>query len=319
MKPIFKNKGSPADVEGYRPISLLSCISKIFEKIVFKRIYNHITEHNLLTERQSGYRPGHGTQLQLFYLTHSLYENLDDGKDHNIIYLDISRYFEKIWHKGLLHKCEHEFGLANLIPWLTSYLTNRHQRVVINNSTSSLRPLQAGCPQGSVLGPLLALMYLNNLSTKTENEMLFFADDACLIAPHSPNNRETVESSLQRDLNEIHKYGDNWMIQFNPRKTLQQHFTKRKQKIPPKLTFAAMPIPVVANHKHLGLTISNDLRFHEHINDIIRKVNIALSPLYRIASYLPRTLLQQIYTTHVLPYFDYADIIYDGLLTVLDT
>ena len=95
VKPIFKNKGSPAEVEGYRPISLLSCMSKIFEKIIFKRIYEHITSHNLLTERQSGYRPGHGTQLQLFYLTHTLYSNLDKGHDQNIIYLDISRYFEK--------------------------------------------------------------------------------------------------------------------------------------------------------------------------------------------------------------------------------
>ena len=110
-------------------------------------------------------------------------------------------------------------------------LTDRYQRVVINGVESSLQPLNAGCPQGSVLGPLLALMYLNDLSTKTQNEMLFFADDVCLLAPHTPSTIETVRLSLQSDLDAIYKYGDDWMIKFNPKKTFQQHFTNRKEKV----------------------------------------------------------------------------------------
>ena len=95
VKPIFKGKGSPSELKNYRPISLLPCVSKIFEKLVFKRFYDHITSHQLLTDNQSGYRPGHNTQLQLAYLTDKLYKTLDNSEDFTIIYLNISRYFEK--------------------------------------------------------------------------------------------------------------------------------------------------------------------------------------------------------------------------------
>lgn len=319
VKPIFKNKGSTADVSSYRPISLLCSISKIFEKIMFRRIYQHLIENDLLTERQSGYRPGHGTHLQLFYITHSLYELLDNGQDVTILYFDISRYFEKIWHKGLLHKCEHEFGLTNILPWLRSYLTDRRQAVQINETKSSLLPLNAGCPQGSVTGPLLALLYLNALSGKTQNEMLFFADDACLISSHNPENIQNMQQLLQNDITQIQTYGNDWLIKFNASKTIQQSFSYRNESEVPNLNFDANPIPVESKHKHLGITLSTDLRFHHHVNYIVRKVIMTLSPLYPIAPYLPREILTQIYKTYVLPHFDYGDVIYDGLLTVDDT
>lgn len=318
VKPIFKKKGSPAEISSYRPISLLCCLSKVFEKIMFKRIYQHLTDHDLLTERQSGYRPGHGTRLQLFYLTHTMYETLDKGRDLTVLYLDISRYFEKIWHKGLLHKCGHEFGLDNILPWLRSYLTNRRQRVLIRNSSSALLPLKAGCPQGSVLGPLLALLYLNGLSNKTTNEILFFADDTCLFAQHDRGNETDVRNSLQNDLNEILAYGHDWLITFNASKTIQQTFSYRQDKIAPNLIFDSKPIPVVEKHKHLGIIFSKDLRFHEQINEITRKVNIALSPLYPIAPYLPREILEKLFQTYVRPHFDYCDVIFDGLITTND-
>ena len=185
VKPIFKNKGSPSDISNYRPISLLSCLSKILERLVFKRIYEHLMNHNLLTDKQSGYRPKHSTQLQLMFLTHNLYKTLDKGHDFTAIYLDISRYFDKIWHKGLLHKCQHEFGLTgNLQKWLSSYLSDRKQRVKIGDSYSTVLKTNAGCPQGSVLGPLLAILYLNDLSNQTSNES-FFLQTTPQSMPHT--------------------------------------------------------------------------------------------------------------------------------------
>ena len=119
VKPVFKGKGSPSDIKNYRPISLLPCVSKILEKLMFKRIYEHINTNGLLTDRQSGYRPGHSTQLQLIYLTDTLYKSLDQSEDFTIVYLDISRYFEKIWHDGLLAKCKAEFGIrGQVLRWL---------------------------------------------------------------------------------------------------------------------------------------------------------------------------------------------------------
>ena len=111
IKSMFKNKGSPSHPNNYMPISLLCCMSKILENIVFNSIYKHLTHNQLLTDKQSGYRPGHSTQLQLTYLTHHLYKALDSEQELTAIYLEISKYFDKIWHEGLLHKCKTDFEL----------------------------------------------------------------------------------------------------------------------------------------------------------------------------------------------------------------
>ena len=175
VRPIFKNKGSPSDYTCYRPISLLSSLSKVFERIIYKHIYAHISENFLLTDKQSGYRRSHSTEQQLLYLTHNMYKSLDSGRDFTAIYLDISKYFDKIWHDGLLYKCKHDFGITDtLFNWLKSYLCDRRHRVQINNTFSTTQTINAGCPQGSVLGPLLALMYLDGLSKRTKNDILFF-------------------------------------------------------------------------------------------------------------------------------------------------
>ena len=217
----------------------------------------------MLTEKQSGYRPGHNTQLQLIYLTNKLYKALNEGQDFSVVYLDISRYFEKkIWHDGLLAKCKKEFGInGSLLDWLKSYLGGRSQRVQAGEEKSVPLLLKAGVPQGSVLGPLLAIMYLNGLSTQTEHGMLFFADDSSLHASHTPQTSEQVKQSLQRDLDAIFTYGKNWAITFNATKTVQQTFSNKKNEQTLPLKFGDQPIPLTDSHKHLGLYLSTDLRF----------------------------------------------------------
>ena len=116
---IFKKKGSASQPTNYRPISLLPCLSKVLERLVFKHIYQHLTDNGLLSETQSGYRPAHSTQLQLIYLSHKLYEALDDSLDFTIIYLDVAKYFDRIPHDGLLFKCKNHFGVTGkVLDWL---------------------------------------------------------------------------------------------------------------------------------------------------------------------------------------------------------
>ena len=319
ITPIFKRKGSASDPHNYRPISLLCCLSKILEKIVFRHIYSHLTDNSLLSDTQSGYRPHHSTQLQLAYMTDSLYKALDKGHDFTAIYLDVTKYFDRIWHKGLLFKCENDYFISgSLLNWLKSYLTDRRHRVKIGNAFSTTLTINAGCPQGSVLGPLLALLYLNGLSSQMQNTALFYADDISLYASYTPNTMTQTLNSLQTDLNMIENYGKQWAITFSPSKTLTQTFHSRTNQITPILYFCGQPVTRTDTHKHLGLTISNDLRFHAHINTIVRKVNIALSPLYPIVKFLPRQVLDTIYKTYIRPYFDYCDCIYDGHLTISD-
>ena len=273
----------------------------------------------MLTDKQSGYRPEHSTQIQLIYLTHNIYKTLDAGNELTAIYLDISKYFDKIWHDGLLHKCKTDFGLTGpLLTWLKSYLTDRTQQVLIGNTTSSYRTTNAGCPQGSVLGPLLALIYLNGLSTETTSDILFFADDTSLYASHNKDNFIMTQTTLQHDLGNIQRYGHKWKITFNGTKTIQQTFSLKNTPNIPRLVFDGQTIPIRDNHKHLGINISSDLRFKTHVNETIKKVNKALGPIYPIAKYIPRRILLQIYTTYIQPYFDYCDTIYDGLITKTD-
>ena len=320
IHPIFKKKGSQSDPTNYRPISLLSILSKVMEKIVFRNIYDHLLEHQLLSDRQSGYRPHHSTQLQLTYLCHNLYKSLDLGHNFTAIFLDISKYFDKIWHFGLIHKCKNEFGITgSLLTWIKSYLHNRKHRVEISSSFSCYKTINAGCPQGSVLGPLLALLYLNELSNITENNIQFFADDTTLHASHTTSNFSTIQRSLQNDLDKIFKYGQQWIISFNPTKTVQLTLSNSSTPATPQLNFGGQPVPTARSHKHLGITFSQDLRFHDHINDIILKVNKSLSPIYPIATLLPRPTLDLIYRIYIRPHFDYCDIIYDGNITVTDS
>ena len=289
-------------------------------KIVFKNIYDHLSEHHLLSEKQSGYRPKHGTQLQLTYLCHNLYKSLDSGQNFTAIFLDISKYFDTIWHSGLLFKCENEFEITGtLLQWIKSYLHNRTHRVKISSSFSAYQIINAGCPQGSVLGPLLAILYLNELAEITANNTLLFAEDTSLHSSYTPSNINNIQKSLQNDLDKIYQYGQKWIISFNPTKTTQITLSNSPNQFGPQLYFAGKRIPTTHSHKHLGLTFSHDLRFHEHINDIIHKVNRSLSPIYPIATLLPRPTLELIYRTYIRPYFDYCDIIYDGNITVTDS
>ena len=205
-----------------------------------------------------------------------------------------------------------------ILSWLESYLSDRRQKVRIGNDFSSTKKIDSGCPQGSVLGPLLAVMYLNGLTKKVTNDILLYADDTSLYASQNTQNADSVRQSLQRDLDAIYDYGTQWAISFNPTKTVEQFFTRKTDKNPPILTFGGQRIPVAENHKHLGLTFSKDLRFHIHTNTILKKMNKALSPIYPLAKFLTRSTLSNLYTTYIRPFHDYADIAFDGHLTAHD-
>ena len=148
--------------------------------------------------------------------------------------------------------------------------------------------------------------------------MLFFADDTSLYASHTETNLTTIQQTMQDDLDKIYKYGEEWAITFNAAKTIQQTFSQRSHFQPPELTFGGVRIPLNKTHKHLGLTFSEDLRFHQHVNETLKKANKAISPLYAIAQHLPRNVLDQLYKTYIRPYFDYCDTIYDGHITLRD-
>jgi hypothetical protein len=154
--PIHK-KNSRNIVDNYRPISLLSCVGKLMERIIFKHLFNHVRDNKILSEFQSGFVPGDSTVNQLVQLYHLFSEALDQKKDVRIVFCDISKAFDRVWHKGLLHKLE-KIGInGDLLEWFKNYLDHRCQRVLIEGESSDWGTLKAGVPQGSVLGPLYFL------------------------------------------------------------------------------------------------------------------------------------------------------------------
>ena len=175
VTPIFK-KGDKQLIKNYRPISLLPICGKIFEKIIFNQLYKYLDANNLFTKNQSGFRPGDSTSNQLLYLINEIHEAFDDPKSLEVraVFLDISKAFDKVWHDGLIFKLKQNGISGSVIKLLGNYLHNRKQRVVLNGFYSDYSIIESGVPQGSVLGRLLFLIYINDLE-KILDPMLSFS------------------------------------------------------------------------------------------------------------------------------------------------
>ena len=157
---------------------------KIFEKIIFNSLYKYFNTNNLITKNQSGFRPGDSTTNQLLYLVNEIHEAFEDPKSLEVraVFLDISKAFDKVWHEGLIFKLRQNGLNGGLLKLFESYLHNRQQRVVINGSYSEYLSIESGVPQASVLGPLLFLIYINDLEKNIKSNIKFFADDTMLFS-----------------------------------------------------------------------------------------------------------------------------------------
>ena len=150
------------------------------ERCVFKHLYNFIINNNILTKFQSGFIRGDSTTNQLLYIYNDFCKAIDEGKEVRVVFCDISKAFDRVWHRGLIHKLFNIGIRDDLLDWFKSYLMNRQQRVVLNNTNSDWRPLSAGVPQGSILGPLLFLIYINDIVNDISSQIRLFADDTSL-------------------------------------------------------------------------------------------------------------------------------------------
>ena len=203
---IFK-KGDTSLPSNYRPISLISCVGKVMERVVYKHVYNHLHENKLFYEYQSGFLPKHSTVHQLLEIYDCILNSLEKKENNCFVFCDFSKAFDKVWHRGLLHKMKANGIIGNLLNWFDSYLRCRQQRVVIKNCSSSLCRITAGVPQGSVLGPLLFIIYINDIADKLLSVTRLFADDTSFgySSPDGPQIKNVVD----HDLRELHSWSKN--------------------------------------------------------------------------------------------------------------
>ena len=219
--PVYKNKGDKCVVKNYRPVSLLPIFGKIFEKCIYDSIYTYFEQNNLFTNAQSGFRKGDSCVSQLLSITHDILKGFDANPplDTRGVFLDISKAFDKVWHEGLIFKLK-SYGISgSLLLLIQSFLSGRSQRVVLDGQTSEWTEISAGVPQGSILGPLFFLIYINDLPEDIISKIKIFADDSSLFSLILDHIRCSIE--LNNDMLKISEWAHQWKMSFNPDPTKQ--------------------------------------------------------------------------------------------------
>ena len=310
VTPVHK-KGDLSLVSNYRPISLLNSVAKLFEKLVFKYLYNHLQDNNMLSSLQSGFIPGDSTVNQLVYLYHIFTEALDAGKEVRTVFCDISKAFDRVWHEGLIYKLKAAGVSGDVLRWFQSYLSGRRQRVVLPGSLSEWVYIKAGVPQGSILGPLLFLLYINDIVKNIGSNIRLFADDTSLFI--IVDNPTTAALCLNSDLEKLSRWAAIWLVTFNPSKNESLLISRKINKpIHPPLYMQNVQIQEVSSHKHLGLYFSNDCSWHQHIDYIKQKAWFRIHIMRKLKFKLDRKSLETIYLTFIRPLLEYGDVIWDN-------
>ena len=227
--PVHK-KGSRQCKNNYRPISLLPVFGKLLENLLFESIYNHLCVNGLLTAHQSGFHPGDSTINQLLSISYKIYTGFEEtpSRETRAVFLDFSKAFDKVWHEGLLYKLECNGIAGNLLHLIQNFLSNRKQRVLLNGRNSEWKDISAGVPQGSVLEPLLFLVYINDLVGNVRCDIKLFADDTSLFSAVYDESKTAEE--LDADLERVRLWAWQWKMKFNTEKTEEVIFSAKRVK-----------------------------------------------------------------------------------------
>ena len=305
---LWKRSGLKSDPSMYRPIALLPTLSKAAESIIHNRLSSHFLENNIITSRQAAYVKGDSTIHQLLYIVNLIRKSWTKGCITQGIFLDVSAAFDKCWHKGLLAKLK-QVKVENSCYFLfESYLSNRVQCTVVDGVKSKFQEIKAGIPQGSKLGPLLWLLYVNDIIDGIESEILLFADDTCCFA----TGIDPAETAmiLNRDLEKLKIWASRWKVTFNPSKSKDIIFSEKKVLFnSPPLVLDNSFVERVHEHKHLGIYLSSTLCWTRQVYETCLRANRKLAVL-RSIKYLKRSTLDLLYKVCVRSTIEYGLVLY---------
>ena len=268
----------------------------------------YLEKQNILADQQHGFRKRRSCETQLISTIHDLAAGLNNRQQIDAILLDFSKAFDKVPHERLAVKLHH-YGVRGLtLGWIKDFLKDRSQQVVLDSKTSSPAPVTSGVPQGTVLGPLLFLVYINDLPSKVNSQARLFADD-CLL--YRTINTDKDSTALQEDLAHLEEWEKDWQMMFNPDKCEVIHITNKRKPTCASYNLHGQTLLQTNKAKYLGVTIDNKLTWNSHIDAVTKKANNTLSFLRRNISACPKDIKATCYKTLVRPQVEYAASIWD--------
>lgn len=262
----------------YRPISLLSSVSKIFEKIIYTRLINHLDAIEAIPHHQFGFKPKHSTTQQLLRLTEYINNGFEKKFHTGAAFLDIAQAFDRVWHQGLLYKLKTLNTHSAIFNIIKSFLSDRCFSVRINDTNSGTKKITAGVPQGSKISPLLFNLYIADFPTTSNTEVSLYADDSVVYSSSSDAN--IVTENIQNHLNIIKCWAKKWKIILNPSKSTAVLFTLRRPKTPTTLVLNGDNISWSTTIKYLGVTLDKKLTWNPHISSKLQQGYQRLKILY---------------------------------------
>ena len=304
--PIYK-KGSRHDPANYRPVSLTSVCCKLLEHIIHSHISAHLDKYDILTDVQHGFRAKRSCETQLICTIDDLAKNFDRNLITDIIILDFSKAFDCVNHRKLVYKIRN-YGIHDqVLNWITSFLENRTQVVEVENELSNIVSVTSGVPQGSVLGPLLFLLFINDLPDKVNSQCRLFADDALVYATRDQAN------TLQQDMHSLEAWANLWQMSFNPKKCYhlsvgKSHLMSNKET---SFFLCAQKLESVLSNPYLGVELQSDLKWNKHICKIESKGKRLIGMLRRVLRDADARTRKAAYTSLVRPGLEYGCVVWD--------